>query len=151
MVYIEYEIFRIKYLDSQQAYDEILTEKEELFAKTQPKSVKFDQERVGGSMTDSSFDDYLIQKERKKIDLRLSEAKTIMEEREELLHIKEQELRNSNEVIDRLYCLRILDRQKMARIARTINYSESHIYRLMGEIFKTMKKMRENENFHVLH
>ena len=150
MVYIEYEIFRIKYLDSQMAYDEILTEKEELFAKTQPKSVKFDQERVAGGSPESAFDSYLIEKDRKKIDLRLAEAKAIMEEREDLLHTKEQELRNSNEVIDRLYCLRVLDRQKMARIARTINYSESHIYRLLGEIYRTMKKMRENENFTML-
>lgn len=151
MNYIEYEIYRIKYLDSQQAYDDILTEKEELFAKTQPKSVKFDQERVGGGIPESTFDSYLIEKERKKIDLRLAEAKTIMEEREELLQVKEQELRNSNEVIDKLYCLKVLDRLKMARIARIINYSESHIYRLMGEIYRNIKKMRENENYHMLH
>lgn len=150
MIYIEFEEYRLKYLETQSKYEEILTEKEVLFSKTQPKSVQFDRERVSGGTPDNAFDNYIIQKEQKKIDARLSEAKTIMEERRELLSIKEEELRHSNEVIDRLYCYRVLDRMKMQRITRLLNYSESHIYRMLGEIFKQIKKMRENESFTVI-
>lgn len=150
MVYIEFEEFRMKYCESQRKYEQILTEKEVLFAKTQPKSIQFDKERVSGGSPDNAFDTYLIQKEQKKIDVRLAEAKSIMEERENLLRLKEEELRHSNEIIDKVYCCRVLDKMKMARITRILNYSESHIYRMLGEIFRTMKKMRENESFQVL-
>ena len=150
MIYIEFEEYRQKYWETQRKYEEILTEKEMLFAKTQPKSVQFDNERVGGGSPNNAFDEYLIQKERKKIDVRLAEAKSIMEERENLLRLKEEELRHSNEVIDKLYCCRVLDKMKMQRITRILNYSESHIYRMLGEIYREVKKMRENESFQVL-
>jgi hypothetical protein len=150
MVYLEYEEYRMKYWETQRQYEEILTEKEVLFSKTQPKSVQFDKERVSGGSANNAFDEYLIQKERKKIDVRLAEAKSIMEERENLLRLKEEELRHSNEVLDKLYCCRVLDKLKMQKIIRVINYSESHIYRMLGEIFREIKKMRENESFEVL-
>lgn len=147
MIYIEFEEYRIKYWETQRKYDEILTEKELLFSKTQPKSVQFDRERVSGGSADNAFDSYIIQKEQKKIDDRLAEARSIMEDREKLLRLKEDELRHSNEVIDKLYCCRILDRMKIQKITRYLNYSESHIYRMLGEIYRQIKKMRENESF----
>ena len=147
MVYIEFEEYRIKYWETQRKYEEILTEKEMLFAKTQPKSVQFDKERVSGGSADNAFDSYIIQKEQQKIDDRLAEAKSILQERENLLRLKEEELRHSNEVIDRLYCCRILDKMKIQKITRYLNYSEAHIYRMLGEIARQIKKMRENESF----
>ena len=147
MVYVEFEIYRREYIETQRRYDEIITEKEDLFARTQPKSVQFDSERVAGGTAKNSFDEYLIQKERKKIDLRLEEARSILLERETLLKLKEEELRESEDVLDKLYCCRILDHMKIHRISRLLNYSESHIYRMLGVIYREVKKMRENESF----
>ena len=143
MIYLEYEDYKIKYIHSQQRYEQIITEKENLFLKTQPKSVQFDKERVSGGLSDSAFDNYLIAKEQKNIDARLAEAKEILNERENLLRIKEAELRESNEVLDRLYCCRVLDRMKMQKIIRVMNYSESHIYRMLGEIYREVKALRQ--------
>lgn len=150
MIYLEYEEYRLKYIASQKRYDAIITEKEELFAQTQPKSVRFDSERVSGGVSDNAFDNYLIAKERKKIESRLDEARSILEERANLLNLKEEELRASKEVLDKLYCCRVLDRMKMQRIIRVLNYSESHIYRMLGEIYTQVKKMRENESLYVV-
>ena len=65
-----------------------------------------------------------------------------MFERENLLRLKEAELRESNETLDKLYCCRVLDRMKMQKIIRELNYSESHIYRMLGEIYREIKYLR---------
>lgn len=146
MIYLDYEVLKLRLWDAQKMYDGILTEKEQLFAMTQPHGVQFDKERVaGGTPDDSTFDRYLSLKEAKNIDRRLAEAKAIMDDRAELLHQKEEELRQSKEVLDRLYCMRVLDRVKIQWITRQLNYSESHVYRMLGQIYQTMLKMRENE------
>lgn len=147
MIYMEYEEFRSKYLSAQRKYDEVLSEKEALFDRTQPQGVAFDKERVAGTSDSNRFDDYLIQVERKQIDERLAEIKTIMDKRWDLLLDKEDELRASTEIMDRLYVLRFLDHLKMQKIALEINYSESHIYRLMNTLLNEVRIMRENENF----
>ena len=147
MIYLEYEEFRSKYLSAQRKYDEVLSEKEALFDRTQPQGVSFDKERVGGTSDSNRFDEYLIQVERKQIDARLEEIKTIMEKRWDLLMDKEDELRASQDIMDRLYVLRFLDHLKMQKIAVQIPYSESHLYRLMNTLLNEIRIMRENENF----
>ena len=147
MIYLEYEEYRMKFLSAQRTYDEVLTEKEDLFDRTQPQGVSFDKERVGGTSDHNSFDEYLVAVERKQIDERLAEIKNIMDKRYDLLMDKEDELRASQEIMDRLYVLRFLEHQKMQKIARQINYSESHIYRLMNQLLNEVRMMRENENF----
>ena len=150
MVYLEYEEQKLKYQQSYKKYDEILTEKEALFAITQPKSVQFDKERVSGGVPSNTFEEYIIQKEQKRIDQRLAEARLLLIERETLLRIKEDELRESKDINDRLYVARVLDRMKMQKMTKFLNYSESHIYRMLGEIYSEIKKMRENERINML-
>lgn len=147
MIYLEYEEFRLKYLSAQRKYDEVLTEKEDLFDRTQPQGVSFDKERVGGTADNNSFDEYLIQLERKQIDERLEEIRNIMDKRWELLLDKYDELKASTEIMDRLYVLRFIEHQRMQNIAKVIPYSESHIYRLMNQLLNEVRKMRETEKF----
>ena len=84
MLYQEYWEYKTKYYDAQTKYDEVLSEKEQLFAKTQPKATNYDKEVVSGGTPNNTFDDYVIEKEKKKIDERLKEARSILEDRERL-------------------------------------------------------------------
>ena len=68
MLYIEYHEYRDKYIIAQRKYDEVLSEKEHLFARTQPKATQYDKEVVSGGSPSNSFDEYLIAKEKKQID-----------------------------------------------------------------------------------
>ena len=80
-VYVDYEYLKQKYHDAQKEFDEILQEKEELFAKTQPHSAKWDKEGDSGlGSCYNPFDEYLIAKDKKRIDDRLFEIKNILEE-----------------------------------------------------------------------
>ena len=139
MIYVIYEEYKNKYYETQKEYDIILNEKEKLFMITQPSAVKFDKDVVSGGITDNTFERYLILKEEKKIDQRLEEIKSILNDRERLLKLKEQELRASTSVQDKIYKYRYLDKLKVFKIAKLVGYSEPQIYRILKIIRNNLK------------
>lgn len=141
-VFIDYEIYKCKYLEIQSKYNEILTEKENLFTKTQPNAIRYDKEHVQGGTYGNGFDEYLIAKEHDKIDERLIEARQLLEDRERLLKLKEKELRESKDKMDLIYCMRYVDNKRPYAIARSLNYSESQIYRILDKIQKEIRSKR---------
>jgi hypothetical protein len=138
MVYPDYEDYRYKYYIAQENYNQILEEKEELFLRTQPKSVEYDKERVSGGNPENSFDKYIIAKEKKNLDERLNEARTILEGRKILLNTKLDELSASNHIHDKVYYQRYIERKKIKHIARKIGYSEAQTYRILESIKKRL-------------
>lgn len=139
MLYEEYEEYKNKYYEVQKKYNEILNEKEELFAKTQPKSTQITGEKTTGGKHINAFDDYLIQKEKKNIDQRLEEVKSILQDRERLLKLKEQELRASKQSHDKIYRCRYVDKLTIEKTARLSNYSRSQVFNILKEIRKKIK------------
>ena len=139
MIYIEYEEYKNKYYESQKKYNDILNEKEVLFAMTQPKTMKYDSEPVNGGVHNNVFDEYLVLKEKKNIDQRLNEIRTILNDRERLLKLKEEELKNSTNIHDKIYQFRYIDKMKVYKISRLTNYSEPQIYRILKEIRNNLK------------
>ena len=139
MLYEEYEIYKSKYYEVQKKYNEILNEKEELFAKTQPKATQITGEKTEGGKHLNTFDEYLIQKEKKNIDRRLEEVKAILDDRERLVKLKEQELRVSTNHYDKIYKYRYIDRLTIEKTARLSNYSRSQVFNILKEIRKHLK------------
>lgn len=142
MIYKEYEIFKKKYYETQQIYHEILTEKEELFAITQPGAISYDKERVSGGKPSNKFDDYLILKEKKQIDQRLIEIKSLLDDRQKLLKLKENELINSSNMQDRIYKYRYIDRMKVEKITRLVGYSRSQVFRILKTIKNEIERIK---------
>ena len=143
MVYPEYEQYKSKYLEIQSKYNEILLEKENLFTKTQPNAITYDKDKVQSCNFSNSFDDYVIEKEKKRIDERLKEAKHIVDERLYLLRIKEIDLRQSRDKYDRVYVYKYIDGFKIYQIAKVLNYSQSQVYRMIERIEKKDAKKCE--------
>ena len=141
MIYIEYEAYKSKYYDTQKQYNDILNEKEKLFSMTQPKTMKYDGEPVKGGVHKNIFDEYLRLKEQKNIDQRLIEIKAILEDRENLLKLKEEELKNSSNIQDKIYVYRYINRMKIYKISRMVGYSEAQIYRLLRVIKSNLKQV----------
>lgn len=139
MLYIEYEEYKNRYYEVQRKYNTILNEKEELFSKTQPKATKITGDKTTGGKHINLFDDYLIQKERKNIDKRLEEVKSILEDRERLVKLKEQELRASNNSYDKIYRCRYIDRLTIEKTCRLSNYSRSQVFNILKEIRDKLK------------
>lgn len=136
MLYLDYESFKDKYFETQRKYNEILSEKEELFARTQPKSQNYETERVSGGSPVNSFDEYLLKKEQKQIDERLKEVKSLLDDRGHLLKLKEQEIRASKDMYDKIYRLKFLDHRNVSHIATNTGYSKAQVYRIINSITK---------------
>ena len=143
MVFEEYEVLKNNYLGTQREYDEIINEKEEIFNKTQSRAITYDKEKVKSNNMTNSFDNYLIELERKKIGERLTEAKSLLSERKNLLNIKESELRDSKAFYDNVYVLLYLENMEVSDVALKLNYSRSQIYRIKSNIDKRCDKMRQ--------
>lgn len=139
MLYEEYEEYKNKYYEVQKKYNDILNEKEELFARTQPKATNITGEKTTGGKHENLFDNYLIQKEKKNIDKRLEEVRSILNDREKLLKLKEQELRASKHSHDKIYRCRYIDRLTIEKTARLSNYSRSQVFNILKEIRKNLK------------
>jgi hypothetical protein len=138
MLYIEYNEYRDKYIAAQRKYDDVLSEKEHLFARTQPKATQYDKEVVSGGSPSNSFDEYLILKDKKQLDERLEEARSILEDRERLLKLKEIELRKSKDWHDKVYVYKYIDNLSVNEIKYKMHYCRSNIYEILKKIRKNI-------------
>lgn len=136
MIYPEYERCKFKYYAAQERFDAILTEQERLFTKTLPKAITYDRDRVQTSPSDTVLINYVIAKDDKGIDTQLKKVKRIMLDRKKLLEVKEEELRKSADITDRVYVMRYLEGYGVNKIVRILNYSKSHVYRIIEAIEK---------------
>lgn len=133
-VYIDYELYKSRYYETQRALNDILTEKEKIFTRTLPNAIRYDKQVVGGGLPKNNFDEYMSELEENKVNERLAEAKQLLFERQKLLYLKEQELRASKDKVDVVYRMRFLDDIKPSTIAKALAYSESQIYRIIDQI-----------------
>ena len=138
MLYKEYWEYKMKYYDAQKKYDEVLSEKESLFARTQPKATDYSKEVVSGGSPSNTFDEYLIAKEKKQIDERLEEAKSILSDREELLRLKEEELYASPDWHDKIFICKYLKNMPVKEIKYRMPYCRSQIYEILNIIRKNL-------------
>lgn len=140
MVFLEYERAKIKYSEAQMRFDEALTEQERLLTRTMPNAIRYDKVNVKTSQNGNVLDDYVIAKEEKKIDKKISRLRQLLTDREKLLRLKERELRVSKDNLDQVYCMRFVDNKRTYLIAKTLNYSESQIYRILDKIQRIIEK-----------
>jgi len=155
MLFLDYHNYLHKYHMAQKAVDKILDEKEIIFQKTQPKSTLADHEReydknvhvsASGAEKSNIPEAYVLELERKNITERLNEAKSIMNDRLEMVNKKEDELRASKDKYDVVYVMRWLDSMTVTDIAENLDYSDQHVFRLLNHIHHEIREMRENES-----
>lgn len=149
-VFVEYEIIKAKLRRAEMTYSGIINERDAIFQRTQPKSTDPAGERVTGGGGGDVYAEYLAEKTRRRIDERLEEAIKAMADNSKLRWMKEKELRDSNDTMDRVYTMTYIDNLKISRIARDLNYSKSQIYRILKKIEKRCDKMRQNAKMDVL-
>ena len=149
MLYVEFEEYKNKYYASQKEYDKILSEKEALFLRTQPKATTYDKERISGGTPINSFEEYIESIEEKQIDARLDVARSILKDRERLLKLKEVELRNSKDWLDIIYVYYFIEKWTMRKIAKKIYCSPTEVYRKI-EIIRKNAKLEQKVTKHIV-
>lgn len=141
MVYLEYEEYKRKYHEIQKQYDKILLENEELFQRTQIQGIDYGREKVNGGKGSNVMELYIAEKDFRKIDERLAEVKILLDGRKRLLDLKREELRDSKELVDKVYRMKYLDHLKVREISDKLCYSKTQLYRIVDKIDEEIAKL----------
>lgn len=135
------------YKDAVDRVERVLNEYEVISQKVQPKSSLAEHERefsplvvaaLGQSINKS--EEYVIAMEQHKIEERLHSAKLILQERTELLRLKEEELRRSKSIYNMIYTAKWVDGLKPDAIVRETGYSRSQVYNIINHITKQVER-----------
>lgn len=140
-LFIEFEKYKREYYSTQRKYSELINERERLFSLTQPQATKYDKQIVKGGSNFNKFDDYLIKKEKLKLDSDISEIEIILNQRKKLYEDKKNELLKSNEVYDRIYVLRYINKMKITKVCIAMIYSEAQVYRILKNIRESIGEL----------
>lgn len=137
-MYLEYEECKNKYYNAQKEYDKILNKQEKLFSMTQPKSTDYSKDRTTGGEPQNTFEEYMIQKEKEKIDEKLKEALSILKNRKMLFDMKEEDLRRSKDWYDIIYVYSYLEKMSSRKIERRVPFCKTDICNKLKEIRKNI-------------
>jgi len=147
-LYLEHRKYYLAYQNALVKVDKIVNEREELLATVQPKSPLADHERefmkanpsVTGGQYVNKVEEYVIELEQRKIKERLAEAKEILNERYEILMLKERELRKSKDIYNVIYTYKWVDGLKAEAIIVQTGYSRSQVYNIIKHIGKMIDR-----------
>lgn len=150
-LYLEHRSYYISYLEAQKKLEDIINEYETILAKVQPKSSLAEHEREFSKETIlppsgkkvNKAEEYAIAMEQRKIKERLSDAKLILQERFNLLDLKEQEIRKSRDIYNRIYTLKWIDGMKADAIIEETGYSRSQVYNILKHLNKQIERSVE--------
>lgn len=135
MIYQEYEHCLYRYKECSKKYDRLLLEALEIFTKTQIQAINYDKDTVtGGQISSNTLENYILDKEKSDIDNRIIKTKQILDERYRLLKEKEDELRKSQDLDDKIYWMRCFEHSKLHKIASQLSYSESQVSRRLRKM-----------------
>lgn len=140
MLFLDYERAKIKYYKAQMWFEEALSEQERLLTKTMPSAISYNKPNVKSSPNGNVLDDYVIAKEEKRIDKKISRMRKLMDDREKILTVKEMELRKSHDKMDLVYVKWKIDGQSPEEISEALHYSKSQVYRMIGGIKSVIRK-----------
>lgn len=136
-----YEILS-KYKSANNKYNKLLEKKAMLIIQVQPKATDFTKELIKGGTIVNKYDEFVEKLE--KLDPELQQARNERDLLDYFLKKKELELKDSNNILDKVYYLRYVKKMKVIHIAFKINYSKEQTYRKIREIEEKLK-MTQND------
>ena len=132
-LFIEHYKLNEEYKEAEKEFEKALAKKSQLMYSVLPKSANSEIELVKGSSS-NKFLNYTIKME--EIDKEINVRRNLRDVLEYRLKLKEIELNNSSNILDKVYLLRYVDERKVRYICIKTNYSKTQIYRILEEIKK---------------
>ena len=139
-LFVEHYHLNEEYKEAKKEFEKALAKKSQLLYSVVPKSANFENELVKGSSS-NKFLNYTIKME--EIDKEINVRRNLRDVLEYRLKLKEIELNNSSNILDKVYLLKYVDERKVKYIAIKINYSKRRIYDFINDI----RKMIKEENY----
>lgn len=137
-LFIEYELLKRECKSAKREYDKSLEKKAEYYYSVLPGASDTSKELIKTECTNDKFLNYTIRIQ--EIDSEIDVRKNLYGNLSYRLKLKEIELRNSKELLDRIYTYRYLDKLKVKVIGIKIRYGKSQTYDYITKI----KNMIEN-------
>ena len=132
-LFIEHYKLNEEYKEAEKEFEKALAKKSQLMYSVLPKSANSEIELVKGSSS-NKFLNYTIKME--EIDKEINVRRNLRDVLEYRLKLKEIELNNSSNILDKVYLLKYVDERKVRYICIKTNYSKTQIYRILEEIKK---------------
>lgn len=132
-LFIEHYKLNEEYKEAEKEFEKALAKKSQLMYSVLPKSANFENELVKGSSS-NKFLNYTIKME--EVDKEINVRRNLRDVLEYRLKLKEIELNNSSNILDKVYLLKYVDERKVRYICIKTNYSKTQIYRILEEIKK---------------
>lgn len=137
-LFIEYELLKRECKLAKREYDKALEKKAEYYYSVLPGASDTSKELIKTECTNDKFLNYTIRIQ--EIDSEIDVRKNLYGNLSYRLKLKEIELRNSKELLDKIYTYRYLDKLKVKVIGIKIRYGKSQTYDYITKI----KNMIEN-------
>ncbi len=145
-LFIEHYRLNEEYKKVKKEFDKSLEKKSQLLYSIVPGSANFENELVKNNSNDK-FINYTIKME--EIDKEINVRRNLKDVLAYRLKLKEIELKKSDNILDKVYYLRIVERIKVRQICIKINYSKTQTYRILEEVRKKCK-MGQNGNLNMV-
>ena len=136
-LFVEHYKLNEEYKEAKKEFEKALAKKSQLLYSVVPKSANFENELVKGSSS-NKFLNYTIKME--EIDKEINVRRNLRDVLEYRLKLKEIELNNSSNILDKIYLLKYVKNIKVRYIAIKTNYSKRRIYDFINDIRKMIKE-----------
>ena len=143
-LFIEHYKLNEEYKEAKKEFDKALEKKSQLLYSVVPKSANFENELVKGSSS-NKFLNYTIKME--EIDKEINVRRNLRDVLAYKLKLKEIELKKSDNILDKVYYLKIVERMKVKYISIKINYSKEQTYRFLKKIAEDLKMTQNDTKF----
>ena len=140
MLYLNYIQLSSRHRHFQAVYEGLCDERERLLSAAMPHGTRLDGCKVSGSGFSRMIEDSVIRVELSHIDRQIQEARSILDDWEFVKACALDDLRNSDDLHDKVFCYRYVDRRKAEWISSMIGLSESQVYRIIQKIQKNLDK-----------
>lgn len=143
-LFVEHYRLNEEYKEAKKEFDKALEKKSQLLYSVVPKSANFENELVKCSSS-NKFLNYTIKME--EIDKEINVRRNLRDVLAYRLKLKEIELKKSDNILDKVYYLKIVERMKVKYISIKINYSKEQTYRFLKKIAEDLKMTQNDTKF----
>ena len=143
-LFVEHYRLNEEYKEAKKEFDKALEKKSQLLYSIVPKSANFENELVKGSSS-NKFLNYTIKME--EIDKEINVRRNLRDVLAYRLKLKEIELKKSDNILNKVYYFKIVERMKVKYISIKINYSKEQTYRFLKKIAEDLKMTQNDTKF----
>ena len=134
MQYLFHNTCSRKLKKAEQEYKRLCGIKEAMFNATQPRAKALNHDKVQISKSDNAIEHYIIKLDEMRLNEKISEALSIVNDRKLLVEMIEQDLRNSKDITERVYYFRYVRNGTIDWVSKMTGYSVRQVERILDKI-----------------